>query len=215
MTDDSAPVSSRPRGKRRPTYTFAEGRYYPPAPSERVGPPEDVRVEEDDDDGPRPAPRRPIWWSYVLTAVVAMAVGIVIGENGLVTDWTRTRAPAAAPRDAAALVETLTRSVPSARAGVVLTPETDPNQLLGRPDSYTSKAEFVDARAGATDAPGSVEVFPSAALAETRRDHVRSIAQNLPAATEYDFVVGTVLVRVPGTLTPQQAVEYQTAVQGR
>lgn len=211
--DDTAPAPGRPRGKRRPGYTFAEGRYYPPAPSGPEVVPDDTWVEYDEDVVPRPAPRRPIWWSYVLTAVVALAVGIVIGQNGLVTDWSQPPAPAA-PRDAPSVVETLTRAVPSARSGVVYTAETDPNHLLGRPGAYTSKAEFSDVRAAVTDTPGSVEVFPSAALAESRRDYIRTVAQGLPMVTEYDFVVGSVLVRVPGTLTPQQAVEYQTAVQG-
>lgn len=87
-----------------------------------------------------------------------------------------------------------------AQPSVVYTADTDPNNLLGRPGGYTSKASFIDERIdvsqvlgdrpGAVDVGGSVEVFEDAAAARQRADYVRQVTQVLPAFVEYDYMSG-------------------------
>lgn len=110
--------------------------------------------------------------------------------------------------------------VPSAEPGVVFTAETDPNDLLGRPGGYESKASFADSRIppsetlgyseGAVELGGSVEVFANADAARQRMEYIQSIGP--PLANEYDYVSGPVLLRVTGKLPPKQAGEYETAL---
>ena len=104
----------------------------------------------------------------------------------------------------------------------VFTAENDSNHLLGRPNGYTSKAAWVDPRVKAADRTsgvgdiengGSVEVFADRAAASARAAYIGAIAKNAPAlANEYDYVRGSVLVRVTGNLTPSQAAGYKAAV---
>lgn len=99
----------------------------------------------------------------------------------------------------------------------------DPNHLLGRPNGYQSKASFKDGRVKASDANdsslgsvdlgGSIEVYPSSAGATGRAQYIQQSLKGFPMlGTEYDYVAGSVLVRVSGLLTPDQATGYQTAL---
>jgi hypothetical protein len=97
----------------------------------------------------------------------------------------------------------------------------DPNSLLGRPGGYTSKAAFQDSRVPADrygsesddpDRGGSIEVFDTEARAVTRAADVQSKLIAFGLGTEYDYVVGGVLVRVTGTVTPTQAKSYEQAL---
>lgn len=123
--------------------------------------------------------------------------------------------------DAEAVVERLRAAgVPIVSTNTV-TAENDPNNLLGRPNGYTSKVEITDERVpeaerspdGGVDNGASVEVFADAAAAQARADFIAEIAKSSPAlANEYDYVRGPVLVRVTGKLTPAEAKIYETAV---
>lgn len=125
-------------------------------------------------------------------------------------------------RTAEQVMRDLTVRVEPAAPGVVFTAETDPNDLLGRPGGYTSKASFIDDRIdpeevidpgpGSVDIGGSIEVFDDADAAGRRADYIGKISQALPALTEYDYVSGRVLLRVSGELTPQQAAAYEAAL---
>ncbi|WP_200308229.1 hypothetical protein [Streptomyces adelaidensis] len=121
--------------------------------------------------------------------------------------------------DAQQVVKALADPVPNAKATTVYTADTDPNDLLGRPGGYASKADFTDDRAkpklkdDAVQQGGSVEVFedPSAA-----QDRAKFIGDTLKAAkifgTEYHYVNSGILLRVSGALTPGQAAEYEAAL---
>ena len=124
----------------------------------------------------------------------------------------------AAPVDAKQVIASLAEKISSAKPATVYTAATDPNNLLGRPGGYTSKADFTDDRAkpkldDEVQNGGSVEVFDDPAAAE---DRAKSIADILKAAkifgTEYHYVNGGVLLRVSGALTPDQAAEYEAAL---
>ncbi len=121
------------------------------------------------------------------------------------------------------LVEQLAQRMPEAAPSVVFTAETDPNDLLGRPNGYVSKASFTDTRIdqetltgfeeGDVDFGGSVEVFEDEDAATKRMEYIQAVlGSDTPFGTEYDYVRGPVLLRVIGTLTPDQAAAYETAL---
>ena len=98
----------------------------------------------------------------------------------------------------------------------------DPNNLLGRPGSYTSKAVFQDARVPAakydgtdttdTDRGGSVEVFGDEAAAVARSKDIQGKLKSFGLGADYDYIVGGVLVRVSGSVLPSQAAAYARAL---
>ncbi len=100
--------------------------------------------------------------------------------------------------------------------------ETDPNDLLGRPGGYTSKvywvdtsidtADVADTTQGSVDLGGSVETFADTPAAQTRADYIAEVTAGLPALTEYDFVVGTSVLRLSRALTPDEAQAYVDAL---
>jgi serine/threonine protein kinase len=124
------------------------------------------------------------------------------------------------------IVSELTSKVASAEPSVSFTADTDPNNLLGRPNGYTSKASFTDSRIepddilgaepGSVDAGGSVEVFASADAAAARQRYIQQVQRTAPfVGTEYSYLDGAVLVRVSGKLTPDQAAEYERVIEER
>jgi hypothetical protein len=92
-------------------------------------------------------------------------------------------------------------------------PASDPNKLLGRPGQYNGKANFHDRRLqGASfdvDNGGSVETFPDKSSASNRYRYVKAIATSGSLFSEYDYLEGTVLLRVSHELTPAQAKRYE------
>jgi len=101
---------------------------------------------------------------------------------------------------------------------------TDPNHLLGRPDGYLSKVAWQDSRVsqtgqsadpGGVEWGGSIEVFSDSTRALARANYIGAIAQAAPSlADEYDYVLGPVLLRLSGTLTPAQAASYAETIPG-
>ena len=93
---------------------------------------------------------------------------------------------------------------------------TDENHLLGRPNGYTSKTNWVDTRIPNqmggfdVDGGGSAEVFSNAADAKDRFDYLAGWTKSDPAlAAEYDYLLGKVVLRVSTTLIPSQAADYK------
>jgi hypothetical protein len=95
---------------------------------------------------------------------------------------------------------------------VVYTAETDTNKLLGRPGQYTAKANWLDARAPEAGDANTVEIFATDADRKTRQDYVAAAAKS-PIFAEYGYAKGRVLLRVAGRLSPDQAAEYDRALQ--
>ena len=124
--------------------------------------------------------------------------------------------------DAAGVFKALAAAVPTAKQTGTVTAANDPNNLLGRPNEYTSKITFSDSRVPASDTQflkagdvqlgGAIEVFSAPADAAARTQYIQSVTKALPAAAEYDYQHGNVLVRVSHYLTPDQAKSYQAAV---
>lgn len=95
--------------------------------------------------------------------------------------------------------------------------ESDPNDLMGRPDQYIGKANFADTRLDtSTDfdlqGGGSVEVFGNEDDAEKREEYVKSVTGASSLFTEYSFREGSILLRLASELTPAQAEEYEAAL---
>jgi hypothetical protein len=111
--------------------------------------------------------------------------------------------------------------VPQAKLSGTVTAANDPNHLLGRPNQYTSKVTFTDTRINAADVSGTdkgalerggaIEVFAAPSDAKARADYIHTVTKSMSALAEYDYVHGTVLVRVSHYLTPDQAAEYKVA----
>ncbi|MEU7058210.1 hypothetical protein [Streptomyces sp. NPDC046197] len=134
-------------------------------------------------------------------------------------------APAAGkPVDASAAFTQISGKVSSAKLSGSVTADNDPNHLLGRPNQYTSKITFADSRIAATDVEGTdkgdvdrggaIEAFASPADAQARAKYIQAVTKALSALSEYDYVHGTILVRVSHYLTPKQAAEYKIATDG-
>ncbi|MEU5438446.1 hypothetical protein AB0G73_34550 [Streptomyces sp. NPDC020719] len=123
--------------------------------------------------------------------------------------------------DAAGTFTALAAKIPTVKLGSVVTADTDPNRLLGRPGQYTSKVTFTDSRIKPTDTQGlkagdvqlggAIETFSSAGDAATRAQYIEAVTRSIPALAEYDYLHGTNVIRVSHYLTPVQAKEYETA----
>lgn len=128
---------------------------------------------------------------------------------------------AAQPVTASSALKKISAQVDTAQLSGTVTAENDPNHLLGRPSQYTSKVTFTDTRIKKSDVEGTdkgdverggaIEVFGTPADAMTRAKYIQAITKSMPALSEYDYVHGTVLVRVSHDLTPGQAAEYKSA----
>lgn len=100
---------------------------------------------------------------------------------------------------------------------VVYTSETDMNNLLGRPNQYTSKVNFADNRISQeyvekNDAKGgTIEVFENKTDMEKRKEYIEQISNSSSMFTQYIYSKGNVLLRLEKELTPEQAKEYEEA----
>lgn len=94
---------------------------------------------------------------------------------------------------------------------------TDPNTQLGRPGQYTSKASFADTRIGTevdgVEGGGDVEAFDDNAAMTSRAEYLETFADQPPIGGWYQYTAGNAILRVPFELTPDQAEQYNTALQ--
>lgn len=95
------------------------------------------------------------------------------------------------------------------------TEETDPNEKLGRPGYYISKADFSDSRLEQNDPDylvgGTIEVFASKEDCKDRAEYLQSLADSklgVFALDQYIYQYEEVLFRVEYGLTNEQAEEY-------
>lgn len=120
--------------------------------------------------------------------------------------------------DAEQTVKVLADAISNTQAATVYTAATDPNNLLGRPGGYTSKADFIDDRAkpkldDEVQNGGSVEVYADPVDAEERAEFIADTLDKMKIfGTEYHYLKGGTLLRVSGALTPEQAAEYEAAL---
>ncbi|MGW4825394.1 hypothetical protein ACWEP4_42615 [Streptomyces sp. NPDC004227] len=155
-------------------------------------------------------------------AVLLAALTACSTQHGSATATaTKAGAAAAKPLTASSAFTQLSSTVASAKLSGTVTEENDPNHLLGRPNQYTSKVTFTDSRIkpadvegsdkGAVERGGAIEAFASPEDAQARAKYIESVTKSMSALAEYDYVQGSVLVRVSHYLTPKQAAEYKAA----
>jgi hypothetical protein len=127
--------------------------------------------------------------------------------------------PAAPKLDAKAVVDALVAAKLPVTKVVVQTEDTDPNDLLGRPNGYVSRASFdvpggdPEADTGQVSRGGAVEVFADAAGAAARKQHIQELMKSNPIlGTEYDYVNGPVLLRITGKVKPSVAKTFESLV---
>lgn len=98
---------------------------------------------------------------------------------------------------------------------VVYTEETDSNNLLGRPNQYTSKVNFADNRISQeyveeNDAKGgTIEVFNNKTDMKKRKEYIEQISNSSSMFAQYIYSKGNILLRLEKDLTPEQAQEYE------
>lgn len=182
---------------------------------------------------PRRAPQRSnrgrnivIGVAVVAAAAIAVAGALIATRhsNTSVSGTSGGNAAGGGTPSAAALVADFKSAGLPVGSTIVWNATTDPNHLLGRPGYYTSMTSWGDTRisasqardttSGAVDLGGDVEVFADASDAQARASYIASVLKAMPMlGAEYDYVIGDVLVRVSGVLTPSQASGYQAAAQ--
>lgn len=127
--------------------------------------------------------------------------------------------PVAVPTDATTVLAKLTAAGLPISNTAVQDENTDPNNLIGRPNEYTSRASF-DVPGGDTggdrysvDRGGVIEVFRATADASTRVAYIQGLLKKSPIlGTEYDYQAGPVLVRIAGKVKPSVAAKFQQAL---
>lgn len=105
-----------------------------------------------------------------------------------------------AAMDAEAYSKALSEAELSVDELEVYTSETDPNELLGRPNQYTSKVNFKN---------GSVEVFGNEKDVKARKEYIDSLGKSTPMFAEYSYINGNALLRIKKELTPEEAKKYE------
>ncbi|MEU4814899.1 hypothetical protein AB0G03_04525 [Micromonospora aurantiaca] len=133
------------------------------------------------------------------------------------------KAPPAPPMDAKAVLTKLTVANLGTTHGTVQDEDNDPNNLLGRPNGYTSRAS-ADLPGGDTEADKYdidrglvIEVWPTADDADRRSKFVQDTLKSMQMlGTEYHYRAdqGRVLVRVSGKVKPSLAKKVEAAVAG-
>lgn len=166
-----------------------------------------------------------------LTAATLMLAGC--GDNSV--NNPQTAGPAAAtspaekaptptqPIDAKVVLAKLTAADLGATQGSVQDEDSDPNDLLGRPNGYSSRAS-ADLPGGNTEADRYgidrglvIEVWPTAEDADRRSTFIQDMLKSMQMlGTEYHYRVdqGRVLVRVSGKVKPSLAKKVEVALAG-
>ena len=100
---------------------------------------------------------------------------------------------------------------------IVFDARTDPNKLLGRPGGYSSKVSFRDERYIDSEEDSmyqhTIETFPTAAAAQSRKRYVDKVTNGVSFLMQYQFISGRILLRMDKVLTPDEATQYDTALQ--
>ena len=94
---------------------------------------------------------------------------------------------------------------------VMSAPAVSAHQKITFSDSWVPAVQVTGADPGDVERSGAIEAFANPADAEARAAYIRGVTKSLPALVEYDYVHGSVLVRVSRYLTPKQAAQYESA----
>ena len=95
---------------------------------------------------------------------------------------------------------------------VTYTEETDTNNLLGRPNQYTSKSNFslkTDEVFAGEDPDNTIEVFETEADATARKEYIEEVIKGVAFAQQYLYQSGKYLLRIDNQTTPTKAREIE------
>jgi hypothetical protein len=99
-----------------------------------------------------------------------------------------------------------------------VTTKNDPNDLIGRPNGYTSAAYIYDEFSEAydqsldVDLGAKIEVFRDERDARSRYNYVKQFeADNPIVGSQYMYIEGPVLLRVAQAVPPKVARQYRDA----
>lgn len=134
-----------------------------------------------------------------------------------------TPTPVPQPKTAVDVLTALKANIPTIGESFTYTEDNDVNKLLGRPGQYTGKINFKDTRVvrqyinntGAkieVNDGGSIETFASATDAQSRFKYIQAISKSGGMFAEYEYINGTVILRVSNELAPSKAKEYEMAL---
>ena len=147
--------------------------------------------------------------------MAALAIVSMVAACGGETPQQNGKAPqqeiVAAPTIDAVLKAFKEKALPI-EAVEIYTAETDPNKLLGRPNQYTGKANFVDSRHKDAGDSNAIEVFETAEAAKSRHDYVEQVTKDIPMLVQYLILSDRVLVRLDKALTPTEVDAYRAAI---
>ena len=122
--------------------------------------------------------------------------------------------------DATAVAKELKRAIKKVTEVRTITEDNDPNDLIGRPNGYTSAAVLVDSRIElpcdkkepSADCGAKVEVWKPAEDAKRRSDYIQTVTKEAGMlGSEYNYLDGAVLLRVAGEIKPSVAKKYEAA----
>lgn len=110
-------------------------------------------------------------------------------------------------------ITTKLKTVPSVNKIVVYDENTDPNKLMGRPNQYTAKLNFTDARYPSAGIDfGTIEVFKTQEALENRYAYIDEIGKKMPMLLQYQYKHGNLLMRLDKSLKPSEAKVYEDAL---
>jgi len=86
----------------------------------------------------------------------------------------------------------------------VYTAETDPNQLLGRPNQYIAKTNFTCGE----NVSGTIEQFSNTSDLNSRKEYVTQVTSSMSMLSQYIYASDLFLLRIDHQLTPEDAAKY-------
>jgi hypothetical protein len=110
--------------------------------------------------------------------------------------------------------------LPRVRTLINITENNDPNNLIGRPNGYTSATVLVDPDGApcqgtnfGVNCGATIEVWPTAQDVTARVERIQSLLKSAGSflGSEYDYPAGAALLRVYGTIKPSIAKTYEAA----
>ncbi len=133
------------------------------------------------------------------------------------TTTSSTSSPEPIGKNAERIIEGLAAQGAPITGYVAYTAATDPNELLGRPGGYNSKANFADERVESRGTEpfevtggGSIEVYETSSGATGRARYIRDLLDSVGfLGNEYHIQRGGVLVRLSEGLVPEDVAEYE------
>lgn len=154
----------------------------------------------------------------VAVALLALALSGCSGAPAPTVTVTVTAdpTPTAEPISVASVMDSLPAAISEISTVTRITEDNDPNDMIGRPNGYLDGAVFADSRLTCDELGAScgatLEDWGTEEAARERSVYIQGILKDSPMlGSEYNYIVGGLLLRVSGELTPTDAKAYEAA----